>query len=70
MDVRKQIKLIIKDRALIQAEIARRSGIKPTTLSDVLMLKRKLNANEFMNICTVLNMTTEEVVNYTSNSTN
>lgn len=70
MDVRKQIKMIIKDRALIQAEIARRSGMTPNTLYSILVLRRKLGANDLINICNALNMTVEEVTNYDTNSTN
>jgi predicted transcriptional regulator len=70
MDVRKQIKMIIKDRALIQAEIARRSDMTPDTLYSILALRRKLGANDLINICKALNMAVEEVTNYNSNSVN
>lgn len=70
MDVRLKIKAIIEDRASSRSEIARRSGMKQQAFSSVLLCKRNLSAVEFLNVCKALNMTAEEVANYSSNSAN
>ena len=68
MDVRLKIKAIIEDRASSRSEIARRVGMTQQTFSSILLCKRKLYATEFLSICKALNMSAEEVENYTSNN--
>lgn len=70
MDVRLNIKAIIEDRASSRSEIARRAKMRQQTFSSVLLCKRGLSAEELIRICKALNMTVEEVTNYTSNATN
>lgn len=65
MDVRCKIKSIVVDRAINQAEIARRAEIDPAALCLVLKCKRTLEANALLRICKALDMTAEEVMNYT-----
>lgn len=65
-DVRDQISLIIQDRALKQSAIAHRSGLTPDQFCSTLKHRRKLDANEFLAVCTALGMTPVEVVGYSS----
>ncbi len=63
-DVRDQISRIIEDRALKQSVIAQRAGITPDKLCASLKHRRKLDANEFLAVCSVLGMAPDEVVAY------
>lgn len=64
MDIRDNLAAIIKEKALIQAEVARRSGLTPIKLGAVLAKKRKLDANELFRICDVITMSPEAVASY------
>lgn len=66
MDIRDNLASIVKDRALIQAEVARRAGLTPVKLGAVLLKKRKLDANELLRLCQVLSMSPDAVVSYGS----
>lgn len=70
MDVRLKIKAIIEDRASSRSEIARRAEMTQPQISNILLCKRRLSADELLRICKALNMTVDEVTNYTSNSVN
>lgn len=63
-DVRDQISRIIEDRALKQAVIAHRAGITPNKLCASLKHRRRLDANEFLAVCSVLGMAPDEVAVY------
>jgi transcriptional regulator with XRE-family HTH domain len=63
-DVRDQIKSVIKDRALIQAEIARRADIPPATLSAALNKRQRLDANTVYKICQVMGLSFDELMAY------
>lgn len=65
-DVRDQILLIIQDRAYKQAAIAQRAGLTPDQFCAVLKHRRKLDANEFLAVCTALGMKAEAVAEYGS----
>lgn len=64
MDIRDNLAAIIKEKALIQAEVARRSDLTPMKLGAILAKKRKLEANELFRICEVISMSPEAVANY------
>lgn len=64
MDVRENLAMIIKERACIQAEIARRSELTPMMLSSALCKKRKLDANEFVRICEAISVSMDDVAKY------
>lgn len=66
MDIRDNLALIVKEKALVQAEIARRAGLTPVKFGAVLAKKRKLDANELFRICNVIAMTPEAVANYST----
>lgn len=63
-DVRDNIASIIQDRAHKQAAIAQRAGLTPDQLCAALKHRRKLDANEFLAVCTALGMTPEDVAGY------
>ena len=63
-DVREQLRLVIKDRAYIQAEIALLADIAPGTLSAALNKRQRLDANAVCRLCSVLGMTFDEVMAY------
>ena len=49
------IRLVIKDelerRGFSQAAIAKKAGLKPQQLNDIVHLRRKMEANEMLAIC-------------------
>lgn len=63
-DIRDQISSIIRDRAHKQAVIAKRAGLTPDQFCSVLKHRRKLDANEFLAVCTALGMKPEDVAGY------
>lgn len=63
-DVRDNIASIIQDRAHKQAAIAQRAGLTPDQLCAALKHRRKLDANEFLAVCTALGMTPDDVARY------
>lgn len=64
LDVRDNITRIIQDRAYKQSAIAQRAGLTPDQLCAALKHRRKLDANEFLAVCTALGMTPEDVAGY------
>lgn len=63
-DIRDQISCIIRDRAHKQAVIAQRAGMTPDQFCAVLKHRRKLDANEFFQVCDALGMSPNEVAAY------
>lgn len=51
MDVRIGLQRVLRERCLNQAAIARKAGMTPMQLSDILHLRRKIEANEMFNLC-------------------
>ena len=51
MDVRVNLKYLIKDRGYIQAVLAKKANMTPCKLSQVINLERKLEANEMFALC-------------------
>ena len=54
IDVRKTIKAEIEKRGFNQSAIAKKAGRKPQQFSDVLNLRRKLEANEMLAVCAAM----------------
>lgn len=50
-DVREIIGALIRKRGYSQAIIARKAGMKPQQLCDVINMRRKLDANEMFALC-------------------
>lgn len=65
MDVRVNLKYLIRDRGYIQAALAKRANMTPSKLSQVINLERKLEANEMFALCEAMNITPVELSNYT-----
>lgn len=64
MDVRVNLRSVIRDRGFSQASIARKAGMTPFKLSQVVNLNRKLEANEMFALCDAIGMTPVELAEY------
>lgn len=51
VDVRIILKNIIHERGFTQASIARKANMSPAKLSDILNLRRRLDANDMFALC-------------------
>ncbi len=60
-DVRINLKEIIKERGFRQAAIAKKAGMSPCKLSQVVNLERKLEANEMFALCNAMGITPVEL---------
>lgn len=61
-DVRDYIKPAIEKSGTLQRMVAEKSGLTQQQLSDVMAKRRRLDANEFINLCVAINLTPDEVV--------
>lgn len=66
MDVRVNLKHFIRDKGYIQATLAKRAGMNPCKLSQIVNLERKLEANEMFALCEAMNVTPVELAEYES----
>lgn len=66
MDIRENLRCVIKDKGYIQAAIARKANINPSKLSQILSKDRRLEANELFDICNAVNMTPTELKEYSN----
>lgn len=64
MDVRVNLKYLIKDKGYIQAVLAKKAGMAPCKLSQVVNLERKLEANEMFALCEAMGVTPVELAEY------
>lgn len=64
MDVRVNLRSVIRERGFSQASIARKAGMTPCKLSQVVNLDRKLEANEMFALCEAIGMTPVELAEY------
>ena len=64
MDVRVNLKYLIKDRGYIQAVLAKKANMTPCKLSQVINLERKLDANEMFALCEAMSVTPVELAEY------
>ena len=64
MDVRVNLKYLIKDRGYIQAVLAKKANMTPCKLSQVINLERKLEANEMFALCEAMSVTPVELADY------
>ena len=62
-DVRDSIKAEIQKGIYHQAAIAKKANLTPYQLSSILNKRRKLEANEFLNLCLALNMKPSDFLN-------
>lgn len=60
-DVRINLREMIRERGFRQAAIAKKAGMSPSKLSQVLNLERKLEANEMFALCDAMRITPVEL---------
>lgn len=60
-DIRDNMRAVIKERGFSQAAIARKAGMSPCKLSQVVNLERRLDANEMFALCEAMGMTPVEL---------
>lgn len=66
MDIRDNLRSVIKDKGYIQAVIAKKSNLTPMQLSSVLKKERRLDANEMFDVCDAIEMSPDELRQYRS----
>lgn len=66
MDIRENLKNVIRDRGYIQAAIAKKAKMNPCKLSQVINFERRLEANEMFALCEAMDMTPMELAEYGS----
>ena len=64
MDIRLNLKSMIRDRGYIQAVIANKANMSPCKLSQVINHERRLEANEMFALCEAMNVTPMELAEY------
>lgn len=64
MDIRMNLKSLIKDKGYIQAAIAKKANMTPCKLSQIVNLERKLEANEMFALCEAMEITPVELAEY------
>lgn len=60
-DIRDCLRIIIEESGFKQMAIAKKADISEAKLSAILNKRRRLDANELINICIAINRTPEEV---------
>lgn len=63
-DIRDCIGIAIENQGFKKSEIARKIGLTPMQLTDVIKKRRKLEANEFLAICDVIRMGPQDIRSY------
>ena len=61
MDIRDSLKLYLDAHDVVQAQLAVAAGMTRQKLNAVLHKQRKLDANEFMKICDVLEISADDL---------
>lgn len=64
-DIRDCLRDVLDDMAVNKSKVARRVGLTPSKLSAILKKRRKLDANELINICAAIKITPEQLESYT-----
>lgn len=64
MDIRVNLKTVIRDRGYIQSAIAKKANMTPCKLSQIINLERRLEANELFSLCDAMDMTPVELAEY------
>lgn len=64
LDIRVNIRQVIKDKGYKQAAIAKKANLSASKLSQILNLDRKLEANELFSLCKAIEMTPMELKDY------
>ena len=61
VDIRDSLKLYLDAHDVVQAQLAKEAGMTRQKLNAVLHKQRKLDANEFMKICDVLEISADDL---------
>lgn len=61
MDVRDGIRQMIAQSGMKQAAVARKAGMEPNRLSEIVNKRRRLDTAELFDLCEVLGATPDEV---------
>ena len=64
MDVRNYIGPAIENAGMKKQAVALRAGLNPQKLCDVIAKRRKLDANELVEICRAINITPNELLGF------
>lgn len=56
MNVNERLKKIVEERGIKQSFLCEQTGMTPDAISRILNSNRKVTADEFLNICQVLNV--------------
>lgn len=62
MDVRECLRPAIDEKGYRYAHVAKEAGLTDQQLSDIMNKRRRLEANEFVEICNAIGMTPDEVL--------
>lgn len=64
MDVRECLRPAIDRKGYRYQYVAKETGLSDQQLSDIMNKRRRLEANEFVRICEVIEMSPDEVLGY------
>lgn len=67
-DVRDVLAYELKERCFAQAAVAKKAGLTEQQLCDVVKKRRKLDANEMFRICTIINVSPDELFRAAQNT--
>lgn len=56
MNINLKFKEIVEERGIKQASICEKTGMTPDSISRIFMGKRKISADEFLTLCSVLDI--------------
>lgn len=62
VDVRDSLRRIIEQSGMKQSVVASRSHLSPQQLCDITRKRRRLDANELMQLCTALNISPNDLL--------
>lgn len=62
VDVRDSLRKIIEQSGMKQSVVASRSSLSPQQLCDITRKRRRLDANELMQLCTTLNISPNDLL--------
>ena len=64
MDVRGGVKNAIEDLGYKQVSVAEKIGMSEQQISDIVNKRRKLDANEMIDLCNAMNITPDKLLMY------
>ncbi len=64
MDVRECLKNAIEDLGYKQVSVAEKIGMSEQQISDIVNKRRKLDANEMIDLCNAMNITPDKLLMY------